>query len=109
MTQIPLYADHHRPALETPFKWRFAGMPIMARPNIDCWLGSFAILRGLVSVLLKNHYIFVIFQGPGVRTPSPPPSGSAHEVPSRINTQRKKESTETFVIWPSNIISPNVL
>ena len=28
--QIALIADHHRPATETPFKWRFAGGPIMA-------------------------------------------------------------------------------
>ena len=29
--QILLKAGHHRPASETPFKWRFAGMPIMAQ------------------------------------------------------------------------------
>ena len=28
--KIPLSAGHHRPASETPFKWRFAGEPIMA-------------------------------------------------------------------------------
>ena len=27
--QIPLKAGHHWPASETPFKWRFAGVPMM--------------------------------------------------------------------------------
>ena len=27
--QIPLISGHHRPASETPFKWRFAGVPLM--------------------------------------------------------------------------------
>ena len=29
--QIPLLAGHHRPAIETPFKWRYAGVPMMAQ------------------------------------------------------------------------------
>ena len=29
--QITLKAGHHRPASETPFKWRFAGGPMMAQ------------------------------------------------------------------------------
>ena len=29
--QIPLKVGHHRPASETPFKWRFAGGPMMAQ------------------------------------------------------------------------------
>ena len=29
--QIPLLASHQRPANETPFKWRFAGGPMMAQ------------------------------------------------------------------------------
>ena len=29
--QIPLKVGRHRPASETPFKWRFAGVPMMAR------------------------------------------------------------------------------
>ena len=28
--KIPLLPGHHRPASETPFKWRFAGVPMMA-------------------------------------------------------------------------------
>ena len=31
--QIPLKAGQYRPASETPFKWRFAGGPIMAQHN----------------------------------------------------------------------------
>ena len=27
--QIPLQVGHHWPASETPFKWRFAGVPMM--------------------------------------------------------------------------------
>ena len=29
--EIPLKVGHHRPASETPLKWRFAGVPIMAQ------------------------------------------------------------------------------
>ena len=29
--QIPLKSGHHRPASETPFKWRFAGGPMMTQ------------------------------------------------------------------------------
>ena len=29
--QIPLKSGHHRPASETPFKWYFAGMSMMAQ------------------------------------------------------------------------------
>ena len=29
--QIPLLAGHRLPASETPFKWRFAGRPMMAQ------------------------------------------------------------------------------
>ena len=28
---VPLKSDHHRPASKTPFKWRFAGVPMMAQ------------------------------------------------------------------------------
>ena len=58
--QVPLYAGHHRPASETPFKWRFAGVPMMDQHP------SFA----------RKPYMFVIFRGGG---PDPlPPSGSTH-------------------------------
>ena len=30
-------ADHHRPASEMPFKWRFAGVPMMAQHWILAW------------------------------------------------------------------------
>ena len=33
-------AGHHRPASETPFKWRFAGGPIEARFNVY-WVSNF--------------------------------------------------------------------
>ena len=42
-------------------KWRFACVPIMA--DIECWLGSFTILRGSGPVLLKQTYTFGFFQG----------------------------------------------
>ena len=31
MIQIQRLAGYHRPASKTPFKWRFAGVPIMAQ------------------------------------------------------------------------------
>ena len=42
--QMPLTVGHHRPASETPFRWRFASVPLMAHPMIELWLGSFVIL-----------------------------------------------------------------
>ena len=51
---------HHRPASETQFKWRFAGV-----------LGSFMIFRGSRPVLLRNPIFFMIFQG--CPNPLPPP------------------------------------
>ena len=29
--QLPLKAGHHRPTKETPFKWRFAGVPMIVQ------------------------------------------------------------------------------
>ena len=55
---IPILAGHDRPASETPFKW----------PNIECWLGSFSILRGSGLVLLRNP-IFDFFRGWGESGP----------------------------------------
>ena len=37
MIQIPLRAGHHRPANDTPFKWRFAGVPMMDQHRILAW------------------------------------------------------------------------
>ena len=53
--QIALKAGHHRPASETPFKWRLAGGPMMT--NIECWLGSFVILQGIRTSIAKKPYI----------------------------------------------------
>ena len=33
----PLLAGHDRPVSETPFKWRFAGMPMTARHWMLAW------------------------------------------------------------------------
>ena len=41
-------------------------------PNIECWLGSFVVLQGIRTSIAKKPYIFVIFQGGGVRIPAPP-------------------------------------
>ena len=47
-------------------------------PNIECWLGSFTILRGSGLVLLKR-YVFLWFSRLGSGRPVPL-SGSAHEM-----------------------------
>ena len=31
-------------------------------PNIECWLGCFGIFQGILSIIFKKPYIFVIFQ-----------------------------------------------
>ena len=59
--------EGHQSASETPFKWRFAGRPMMTKH----WMLACDFFRGFGSVLLRN-YIFVIFQGRG-QTPCPPP------------------------------------
>ena len=76
MIQIPLKVGHHRPASETPFKWRFAGGPMMA--HIVCWPGSFVIFQRIWTSIAKKPYIFVILQGGSGPPCPPPPSGSAH-------------------------------
>ena len=50
---------HHRPASETPFKWRFAGVPVMAQH----WMPA-CHFRGSGQVLLGNHN-FCHFSGAG--------------------------------------------
>ena len=75
MIQIPLLSGHHWPA---PAK---LGVSLACRlwPNIECWLGSFTVLRASGPVLLKKTYIFVIFQVGGGGGPDPCPlSGSGH-------------------------------
>ena len=37
--QIPLKVGHNRRTSETPFKWRFAGGPML--PHIECFFGTF--------------------------------------------------------------------
>ena len=49
---------------------------------IECWLGSFVVFKRIWISIAKKPYIFVIFRGGGVRTPAPPPSGSAHALAS---------------------------
>ena len=35
--------------------------------NMECWLGGFVIFQGIPTSIAKEPYIFVIFQGGGVR------------------------------------------
>ena len=55
MIQIPLYAVHLRPTSEKPFKWRFAGVLVIA---------------------MKPYIIVIFLRGPPI---PPPPPGSAHD------------------------------
>ena len=55
---------------------------------MECWLGSFVVLRGIRTSIAKKPFIFVIFQG-GPDLPVPP-SGSAHACPgSELSTDLK--------------------
>ena len=67
--QTPLYAGHHWPASETPFKWRFAGVPLMAQHRMLAW--QLCDFEGNRTSMLRNP----IFQGWGLS-----PSGIAHEL-----------------------------
>ena len=63
--QIPLKAGHHQHASETPFKWCFVGVPMMAQHWMLSWLLC-DFSRGSGPVLLSCD-----FSG-GVWTPVPP-------------------------------------
>ena len=69
--QIPLLVGHQRP----PVKRHLNGVSLVGWwwPNIECWIGSFVILRGSGPVLLRNPIFFVIFQGGGLDPLPPPP------------------------------------
>ena len=75
---VPLKADHHRPARETPLN----GVSLAGRwwPSIECWLGSFVIFQGIWTTIAKEPYSFVIVQEGGGGSGLPvTPSGSKHE------------------------------
>ena len=63
-----------------PAKPHLNGISLACRwwPNIECWLGSFVIVRGSRPVLLRNPIFLWFFrgrggEGGGVGTPCPPP------------------------------------
>ena len=57
-TQIPLLlAGHHRPASEMPFKWRFAGVRMMAQ------LGSSVNFQWIQTSIATKPYISLFFRG----------------------------------------------
>ena len=53
---MPLKSGHHRPASESPYKWRFTG-----GPNAECWLG----LQGIRTCMAKDLNTFEVFLGAG--------------------------------------------
>ena len=67
-------AGNYRPTSEMPLKWRFAGMATLNAGFVAC------VFQEIQTSNTRKPYIFVIFRGGGgIRTPCPPPSGSAHE------------------------------
>ena len=67
--KITLLAGHHLPASKTPFKWRFAGVPLMTRESMLAWWlchfrGSWPVL------LIKLTLYFCDFSGLLVNTNS---------------------------------------
>ena len=71
--KIPLLAGHHRPASETPLKWRADDGPTLNAGLVALWF-----LRGSVPVLLRNP-IFLWFSGGGGGPDPLSPPGSAHD------------------------------
>ena len=67
--QYPLKAGNHKPASELPLKWHFAGVPMMAQHYMLAW--SCVNFHGIWTNIARKSYIFVFFQGGGVRTPAP--------------------------------------
>ena len=58
---IPLDEGHHRHSSEKPFKWPFAGEPMVVL-TLDVGL---AIFHGIRTNIAKEPYSFVIFQRTG--------------------------------------------
>ena len=61
-----------------------------------CWLSSFLIFKGILIGIAKKPYISYDFQGEGVRSPCPPPSGSAHEYAKLMLDPHHKFLSTTF-------------
>ena len=70
--QLPFKMGHHWPASETPFKWRFAGGPLMA-PTLNAGLVALWFFRGSGQVLLRNPIFCDLSWGGGGSGPPPPP------------------------------------
>ena len=64
---------YKRAIIGPPARRHLNGVSLTGRwwPNIECWLGSFAVLQGIRASIAKKPYIFVIFQGGSV-PPVPP-------------------------------------
>ena len=62
---------YKRAIIDPPAKRHLNGVLLAGRwwPNIECWIGTFVIIKGIRTSFAKEPYIFVIFQG--VRTPCP--------------------------------------
>ena len=67
--QIPLKADHHRPAIEMPFKWRFAGGSIMVHNWMLAW--QLCDFQGIRTSIAKKPYVLLFFGGGGGGGPEP--------------------------------------
>ena len=52
---------HYRPASESPFKWRFAGVPMVTQNLMLAW--KLCDFSGDPDEYCNEIYIFVIFQG----------------------------------------------
>ena len=65
---------YKRAMIGPPAKRHLNGVSLACRwwPYIECWLGSFVNFKGIRTSIAKKPYIFVIFQGVGVRTPVHP-------------------------------------
>ena len=78
--------------------------------HIECWLGSFVIIRGSIPVLLGNPINFVIFKGEGGPDPLPP-SGSTHgmtPIKGFKNGQIKSLLSISFknMFWDNSLKNP---
>ena len=64
-------SDRQRNTIYMVFRWRaYDG------PTLNTGFYSFVNFQGIRTSIAENPYIFVIFQGRGVRTPCPPPPTS---------------------------------
>ena len=91
------------PPPPTPAKHHLNGISLAGQcwPSIECcWLGSFAIVQGILTSIAKELYSFNFCDFPGgSRPPVPHPPGSAHDITSFLPFGVSRFNSACWVIF----------